>query len=490
MNDTRENVREGNSLPQSPLPPFRWDLMGFGLSHAWITGMLAQAAQAASVPSTPLGYQIAIYTLAALMALALVLCPPRTSGRLQAKLPFVLVTIAAVLCAGLASWGLQAGSPPLLAAAFVGVGMCGGFFEIVWAVRFLSLPSSTIPLYVLFTMALSSLLNIAMSFLPSWGARALGVLLLVAAAVLWSCRPAETPEQGTAPADAGAPSAPSTRALTSVVLGCLVFSLTYSLFITLVYDSLPAEVASGVRFWANLLAALVLLASFMLVNRVSAVGIFRFILPITAVGFVLYLLAPQGLGEAALAVAGVGRKFFDILTLVLVLRVVGEQELPPYRWVGLLILTKNAGYGCGLGLAGAAAASNAQLIQAATVLPVLILVLIACFVWLLPERTLQNLLGVKAPAGPLEPPAPTLDDGVRHLAREYGLTPREQEVLGLLARGRTEAVIMERLAVSKGTAHTHVTHVYQKLGVHGQQELIEMAEKATPAVAEPQNRSS
>lgn len=488
MSGVCEDARARGDLPQSPLLPFRWDLMGFGLSHAWVTGMLAQAAQVAPVPSTPLSYQMAMYVLAVLAAAALVLATPRASNRLQATAPFVLVAVAALACVGLATWGSLAALPPLMLAGFAGAGACGAFFEIVWAVRFSALPGSAIPLYVLFVMALSSLLNIALSFLPSWGAGALSVLLLVASAVLWAARPdADCPGTPDPKPSAG----PSTRSLASVVLGCLVFSLTYNLFVTLVYESLPAEVASAVRFWANLLAALVLLASFMLVRQVSVVGIFRFIMPITAVGFVLYLLAPQGLGEAALAVAGVGRKFFDILTLVLVLRVVREFDPPGCRWVGLLDLAKNAGYGLGLGLASAAAtAANAQLVQAATILPVLILVLIACFVWLFPEHTLQNLLGVKAASGPLEPPAPTLDDGVCRLAREYGLTPREQEVLGLLARGRTEAVIMERLAVSKGTAHTHVTHVYQKLGVHGQQELIEMAEKATPAAAEPQSRSS
>ena len=120
-------------------------------------------------------------------------------------------------------------------------------------------------------------------------------------------------------------------------------------------------------------------------------------------------------------------------------------------------------------------ASNAQLVQVATILPVLILALIVCFVWLFPERTLEHLFVVQ-PARP-SASGPTLTDGVRQVADEHGLTPRELEVLELLARGRTEVVIMQKLGVSKGTAHTHVTHIYQKLGVHAQQELIEMVEK-------------
>jgi DNA-binding CsgD family transcriptional regulator len=46
------------------------------------------------------------------------------------------------------------------------------------------------------------------------------------------------------------------------------------------------------------------------------------------------------------------------------------------------------------------------------------------------------------------------------------LTPREQEILDLVAEGRTNAQIAERLWVSPGTVHKHLDNVYAKLGVH------------------------
>lgn len=319
------------------LLPFRWDLMGFGLSHAWFTGLLAQTARVVLIPSMPLNYQIVMYIPAALTALALILLAPHASNRLQATRLFIIVSAVAMFCVGLITWG---SARPFLMAGFIGVGACGAFFEITWAVRLATLPRSSMPLYILLAMALSSLINVIIGFLPEWGISALSMLLPLAPAVLWSVGTSvnrEPPKEGNSPSDISI--GPSIRSLTSVILGCLVFSFTYNLFVTLVYGLPSAEIASAVRFWAvrfwaNLLAALMLLASFMLIRRVSAVGIFRFIMPITAMGFVLYLLAPQGLGEAALAIAGVGRKFFDILTLVLVLRVTQELDLSRYRWAG------------------------------------------------------------------------------------------------------------------------------------------------------------
>jgi DNA-binding NarL/FixJ family response regulator len=46
-----------------------------------------------------------------------------------------------------------------------------------------------------------------------------------------------------------------------------------------------------------------------------------------------------------------------------------------------------------------------------------------------------------------------------------GLTAREVEVLGLLARGHSNREIAQRLVVTPKTAANHVEHIYAKLGV-------------------------
>lgn len=65
------------------------------------------------------------------------------------------------------------------------------------------------------------------------------------------------------------------------------------------------------------------------------------------------------------------------------------------------------------------------------------------------------------------------------VAEEHRLTARETEVFELLARGRTSPVIQEKLVLSHNTVKTHVRHIYAKLDVHSQQELINMVEEAT-----------
>ncbi len=46
------------------------------------------------------------------------------------------------------------------------------------------------------------------------------------------------------------------------------------------------------------------------------------------------------------------------------------------------------------------------------------------------------------------------------------LTPRELEVVQLLARGCTYARIADRLGISEGTVTSHIKNLYRKLDVH------------------------
>ena len=51
------------------------------------------------------------------------------------------------------------------------------------------------------------------------------------------------------------------------------------------------------------------------------------------------------------------------------------------------------------------------------------------------------------------------------MARDCGLTPRD-EVIVLLAYGRTLSIIARDLQIAKGTARTHIENIYRKLDVH------------------------
>ena len=67
------------------------------------------------------------------------------------------------------------------------------------------------------------------------------------------------------------------------------------------------------------------------------------------------------------------------------------------------------------------------------------------------------------------------------IGRQAKLTPREEEILLLVAQGKTVGQIARELYIGTNTVKTHTKHVYQKLGVHARNELLELL-----GVKEPQ----
>lgn len=62
-----------------------------------------------------------------------------------------------------------------------------------------------------------------------------------------------------------------------------------------------------------------------------------------------------------------------------------------------------------------------------------------------------------------------------HVAKDYGLSAREGEVLVLLVKGDTRQDMCKSLHLSEGTIKTHLTHIYSKLDIHSRSELLEIA---------------
>ena len=85
------------------------------------------------------------------------------------------------------------------------------------------------------------------------------------------------------------------------------------------------------------------------------------------------------------------------------------------------------------------------------------------------------------------PDAPDVHDALPHanklqnachaLTDQYQLTGREEEILVLLARGRTAQHIADTLVITQSTAKTHLRNIYAKMDVHNQQEILNLVEQ-------------
>lgn len=86
-----------------------------------------------------------------------------------------------------------------------------------------------------------------------------------------------------------------------------------------------------------------------------------------------------------------------------------------------------------------------------------------------------------APDAKVESPEEQFRARCEEVVQAHGLTKREAEVFAMLARGRNREYIQETLVLSRSTVKTHVRHIYEKLGIHSHQELIDLFEGKGPA---------
>jgi DNA-binding NarL/FixJ family response regulator len=80
----------------------------------------------------------------------------------------------------------------------------------------------------------------------------------------------------------------------------------------------------------------------------------------------------------------------------------------------------------------------------------------------------------------LTSPDPGPPDATQGLEELLGLTPREAEVLILLAQGYTNREIAATLVISVRTAGVHVSHILRKLGAPNRLDAAAIAHRLSP----------
>jgi DNA-binding CsgD family transcriptional regulator len=83
----------------------------------------------------------------------------------------------------------------------------------------------------------------------------------------------------------------------------------------------------------------------------------------------------------------------------------------------------------------------------------------------------------------LAPPEAASPGGRDRLEEVLGLTPREAEVLALVARGYTNREIAATLVISVRTAGVHVSNILRKLGAPNRREAAAIAHRLSPGHA-------
>jgi len=172
-------------------------------------------------------------------------------------------------------------------------------------------------------------------------------------------------------------------------------------------------------------------------------------------------------GQIASAIVSSGYMLFYALSWIMYSDISYRLNLPSYKVFSSGRILGAAGYGIGM-LTGFTLGKFHIAIERPEILSgltVCLLLFTALFV--LDEKDVINTWGK----------TPRKISPFINIASQYGLTPRETEVLELLAKGRSLPFIQEELHISYSTANSHSANIYQKMGVHSKQELISLIEQ-------------
>ena len=438
--------------------------------------------------------------------------PHRRAARLDAVvLGFVAASLAAMRVAGLS------GSAPTLVVAFSLAGASSGLLQVLWGERFVR---CGVRVSLLAAPAGAAVTAVAMMAFPMgeglasfYAAPLLSFALLFFrrgedGAVVFDvrrrsdrCGPQADASDPLPPiaddadveAAAGAvdekpaPLSVSTSTLARLMASIAVFSLAgrcLDSFPVGDLASVPAFFAESYAFLAILLVGAVLFAAALaLGERFDTVMVYRLSLPIMVAGFVILTLFVNSFTVMSIFVVTVGYEFFDVMfwamLAVVVLRT-GRSAVPVFG-CGVSCTYLGMALGTLLGRVVAEAVAAGEM-DVSSLSLVVIFMLVVLVVLVLPEGVFSKLGPASrsvAASGPSSAVRPGADDFARRceaVATRFELTPRERDVFTLIARGRTLGVVSRELGIAEGTARTHMGHIYAKLGVHKQQELIDLVE--------------
>ncbi|MEC4272466.1 helix-turn-helix transcriptional regulator [Adlercreutzia sp. R25] len=294
-------------------------------------------------------------------------------------------------------------------------------------------------------------------------------VLLVFAATLVLVRKLGTIREG---ASAPAPAQPAVPSFRYPVSATFLFSFA---FITAIaFAGIRGESASfsaGAFF-----APMMLVCAAALLVNVSAFPLASIAVP----AIVMATIAASSLNiDPALSFDIAALGMFLFLAYSVVLLCAHMRTDPPRALRAFLNLVAAFAAGCLVGRACMVACTAFLGLLTSDMLIVLsILAANAAMVVLVRRGGVPRSAGEVPPDAPFSAEAEQLEPALRvevgRVAAERNLGEREKEVLTLLLEGKSASEVARAMVVAKGTAKSHIRHVYRKLGIHSRDELFEM----------------
>lgn len=310
---------------------------------------------------------------------------------------------------------------------------------------------------------------------------------LAAAAPSWHAEPAE-PAKSTVLTGRLGPSVVRSvprKVLAVPLLQMFFYSISFSFSLFLALSALGGHMPSECVWFGAFLACVFLVLYSLWINQKVHLAVVQLVLfGIAALGLAplaMFDQLPTALRYAASMLLMFSFTSFDMLSMSQMLAIIEECGIsyPRYFALGRMGNAFGMFVGWGLTMCVIFLDSAFPVLHLARSLPV---ALIVCLVFVILACTMDVQEGRKGGDGEEAQPKTGAEEfapwklACEEICEKYGLSPREREVFALSAKGRDSPFICNELFISPHTVKTHIYHIYGKMGIHSQQELISAVE--------------
>ena len=480
-------------------------VVGFGLFKALLDWTYSSALSTAS-GTLPFVNDIRFSLVASLAILVVTACLFVVSWKRPSLMPRRTAYVCMALLAGvnlLSGLGLLGELPDAVGVALItGVyGLGSAVPNAVWLALIAVLPAGECLLVIAAAYLLAGLVSPIFAVLPGVVGCLAACVACVASIVLLARMPGETPRDQDAEKEL---STASVRPVLVSVAGPLVVFLALEMVMGLVLsfqavDAAGDGSAAGAKTLATLAAYICLIVLVIRRRELPDIRLlFERLFPFFALALALLPFTSSAYGTLFSAVLVFLQGMVGTSVLFLLLQSSREHGVPIVACVaGVSFVTRSsilAGLVVGwtIGVADGVDATARVLMVAGAAMYAMSLVL----VWSLKTRRSGGVSGADAQAEQgageasgeaqmgeggqavdavdvVDRPA-SFEETAARLAREHSLTAREEQVVALVACGRSAVYIAGELGIAPETVRSYLKSAYPKLGVHSKQELIDL----------------
>ncbi|MDR2587460.1 MAG: helix-turn-helix transcriptional regulator [Coriobacteriales bacterium] len=213
-------------------------------------------------------------------------------------------------------------------------------------------------------------------------------------------------------------------------------------------------------------------------KRLDLAFTYRPVLIFMSLGCCLLLLFYSS-GVVAYFLAMTGYLCFEIMNWVILSDASFRFDIPAFRMFGFGRASVSGGVLIGAVLGNLLNATVEYSFEfMASLLLMMVFIMIVTYTFTLTERDVAKVTRQRPRYPVMQADSVdrslSLDESVTILAREHDISGRGLEVLHLLVKGRTGVRIEQELYMSRGTVNTHMRRLYQMLGIHTRQDLLDM----------------